>query len=298
MKKRKKIQTFDIVNTTLVVLITLLITYPLYFVLIASFSDPLEVGAGNTVLWIKGFTLESYKLVMENKLIWTGYRNSLIYSTLATFYYLVLLIPAGYAMSKKDLPFRNIISWYFFITMYLSGGLIPFYLLMKSLHLVNNPMSQIVATAIGAYNLIVVREYFNSSIEAELYSAAKIDGAGEGKCFLSIALPLAKPIVAVMGLWTIVGNWNSFTSALIYLRDSKYYPLQLVLRNLIFEAQMAVKMNVSIGIDELQAAVYRAKLAQTMKYSVVIVAAIPMLMIYPFVQKYFVKGIMIGSVKG
>ena len=169
--KGKKISLFDAVNVSLVVLITLILLYPLYFCVIASFSDPSEVIAGNTLLWIKDFTLEAYQNIIKESELWRGYGNTIIYTIFGTIYNLVLTIPAAYVLSKKHLPFKNIISWYFFLTMFISGGMIPTYLLMKDLHLVNNPLVMIIGVGVSAYNLIVARQFFSNSIPSEIYEA-------------------------------------------------------------------------------------------------------------------------------
>lgn len=299
MQKRfKRLTLFDVVNVLLVVLITAIIAYPLYFCVIASFSDPAEVAAGHTLVWIKDFTLDAYKLVLKEDQLWVGYRNTIIYTTLSTLYRLALTITAAYVLSKDKLPFRNLLSWYFFITMYIGGGMIPEYILIKNLGLLDTPWVMIIGTAgVNAYNLIVTRQYFSTSIPSSLYEAAYIDGAGEWKTFISIALPLSKPIMTVMMLYIGVGCWNAYYKALLYIYDKKLYPLQLVLRNILNANQLDLS-NIQGGSSELASLVYRANMAQGMKYSIVILASLPLIIAYPFMQKYFEKGVMVGSVKG
>lgn len=299
MQKRfKRLTLFDVVNVLLVVLITAIIAYPLYFCVIASFSDPAEVAAGHTLVWIKDFTLDAYKLVLKEDQLWVGYRNTIIYTTLSTLYRLALTITAAYVLSKDKLPFRNLLSWYFFITMYIGGGMIPEYILIKNLGLLDTPWVMIIGTAgVNAYNLIVTRQYFSTSIPSSLYEAAYIDGAGEWKTFISIALPLSKPIMAVMTLYIGVGCWNAYYKALLYIYDKKLYPLQLVLRNILNANQLDLS-NIQGSSTELASLVYRANMAQGMKYSIVILASLPLIIAYPFMQKYFEKGVMVGSVKG
>lgn len=299
MQKRfKRLTLFDVVNVLLVVLITAIIAYPLYFCVIASFSDPAEVAAGHTLVWIKDFTLDAYKLVLKEDQLWVGYRNTIIYTTLSTLYRLALTITAAYVLSKDKLPFRNLLSWYFFITMYIGGGMIPEYILIKNLGLLDTPWVMIIGTAgVNAYNLIVTRQYFSTSIPSSLYEAAYIDGAGELKTFISIALPLSKPIMAVMTLYIGVGCWNAYYKALLYIYDKKLYPLQLVLRNILNANQLDLS-NIQGSSTELASLVYRANMAQGMKYSIVILASLPLIIAYPFMQKYFEKGVMVGSVKG
>ena len=297
LAKKKKFATFDIVNATLVVLITLLFTYPLYWVIIASFSDPLQVSSGNTLFFIKDFTLEMYQQILEQSEIWVGYRNSIIYTIVGTLYNLVLTIPAAYVLSKKYLPGRNFLSWYFFLTMYIGGGLIPSYLLIRDLHLLDNPLVLIIGAGVSAYNLIVTRSFYSSSIPEDIYEASYIDGASEWATFTKIAMPLSKPIIAVMALYYGVGRWNDYFTALIYITQQKYYPLQMVLRNILFKfAKISIPDNATM--DVIMELVRKQELANGMKYGVMILASIPLLVAYPFVQKHFTKGVMIGSVKG
>ena len=297
LHKKKRMATFDIVNTALVVFITLLFTYPLYWVVVASFSDPLQVSAGHTLFFIKDFTVEMYEQILAETQIWTGYRNSIIYTILGTMYNLVLTIPAAYVLSKKYLPGRNFLSWYFFLTMYIGGGLIPSYLLIRDLKLLDNPLVLIIGAGVSAYNLIVTRSFYATSIPEDIYEAAHIDGATEFGIFTKIAMPLSKPIIAVMALYYGVGRWNDYFTALIYITQQKYYPLQMVLRNILFKfAKISIPDNASM--DVIMELVRKQELANGMKYGVMILASIPLLVAYPFVQKYFTKGVMIGSVKG
>ncbi len=295
--KQRRMSPFDVVNALLVILITVVVAYPLYFCVIASFSDPTEVASGNTLLFIKDFTVDAYKLILKEDRLWVGYRNTIIYTVLATLYRLALTIPAAYVLSKDKLPFRNTLSWYFFLTMYVSGRMIPEYQLIKDLHLLDNPLVMGVGTGVSAYNLIVTRQYFSSSIHPNIYEAAYIDGAGEWRTFTSVALPLAKPIIAVMSLYIGVGAWNTYYKALLYIYDKDYHPLQLVLRNILNANQLDLS-NIQGNTGDLAEMVYRAHMAQSMKYSIVIVASLPLIIVYPFLQKYFVKGAMVGSVKG
>lgn len=297
-KKRKKKKLFDIVNNSLVILITFIIMYPLYFCIVASFSEPKQIAMGNTLLTVKNFTLDAYKYVFQEKQLWVGYRNSIIYTVLGTLYNLVLTIPAAYVLTKKDLPFRTAISWYFFLTMYISGGMIPTYLLIKDLGLIDNPWVLIIGAGVSCYNLIIARQYFSSSIPGEIFEAAHIDGASEWSCFTKIAMPLAKPIIAVMALYYGVGHWNSYYNALLYIRKSKYYPLQLVLRNILMTNELSLANIESADAETAAYMVHRAEMAQGMKYAIIFIASAPLLIAYPFAQKYFTKGIMIGSVKG
>lgn len=296
--KKKKIEIFDVINTLLVLLITVIVVYPLYFCVIASFSEPDQVALGKTLLGIKGFTTEAYQYVLQEEQIWIGYRNSIIYTFFGTLYNLVLTIPAAYALTKKYLPCRNFISWFFFLTMYFAGGMIPTYMVIKDLGLINNPLVLIIGAGVSCYNLIVTRQFFASSIPEDLYEAAYIDGASEMKCFFSIAMPLAKPIIAVMALYYGTSRWNNYYTALLYIRDKAFYPLQLVLKNILMSNEMAMGAMENADADTIAYLVRRAEMAQGMKYAIIFIASAPLLIAYPFIQKYFTKGVMIGAVKG
>ena len=290
---------FNSVNMLLTLLVTAVMAYPLYFILIASFSDPFKVYNG-TVTWLpQGFTLEAYVNILRYDIIWTGYRNTIFYTVFGTFYNLALTIPAAFVLSRRQLPLHTPISWFFFITMYFGGGLIPTYMLYDQLGLLNSPLAMVLGTGVSCYNLIVSRQYFSSSIPDELQDAARIDGASDIRFFFRIALPLAAPIIAVMGLYYSVGHWNSYFSALIYLTNSRLFPLQLVLRNILILNQNAMaNMSYDDDLELVASAARQAYMANSMKYALILVASAPLLGLYPFIQKYFVKGVMIGSVKG
>lgn len=289
---------FDTANIILVLLITIVVTYPLYFCIIASFSDPNSVSLGQTALWIRNFTLDSYKYVFKEDQIWIGYRNSFFYTAAGTLYNLLLTIPAAYVLTKKYLPIRNAISWFFFITMYFSGGMIPTYIWTRDLGLINTPWVLVIGAGVSCYNLIVTRQYFDSSIPNELYEAAYIDGASEYQSFFKIALPLSKPILAVMALFYGVGHWNSYYSALLYITKKDLYPLQLVLRNILIVNQVAMNNIEMSDTNTITYLLYLARMAEGMKYAIIFIASAPLLMAYPLVQKHFTKGVMLGSVKG
>lgn len=300
MKKKKKLSPFDVGNTIIMLLVLFLAAYPLYYTVIASLSDPNAVASGKVVWWPVNLTLDAYKQVFVYKPIWTGYMNSLYYTVAGTAFNIFLTIPAAYALSKKYLPMRNGIMTVFFITMYFGGGLVPTYLLVKGMGLLDTRTVMIIMGGLSVYNLIVARVYFSTSISDTLYEAAEIDGAGEYRKFFSIALPLAKPIIAVMILYYAVGHWNGYFDALIYISDKKLEPLQLVLRKVLILNQNALNNEVlknSVDTEALKESVKRARAAYTMKYAMVFIGSFPLLVTYPFVQKYFVKGVMIGAVK-
>jgi putative aldouronate transport system permease protein len=291
---------FDIFNTIILSLCLLLVLYPLYFVIIASISEPYEVARGNITFFPRGFTLAAYENVLKYHDVWVGYKNTVFYTAFGVLFSLFLTLTSAYVLSRKKFRFRRFFLWYFLITMYFSGGLIPTYLLVKSLGLINKLYTLIVLGAFSVFNMVITRTFFADTIPDELYESAEIDGAGEMRMFLRIALPLSGPIVAVMALYYGVGQWNSFFNALIYLSDKKLMPLQIVLRSILLLNQMALNQLDLSSMDEeaLRAASKRAYMAQGMKYSLIFIASFPLLAAYPFVQKYFVKGVLIGSIKG
>ena len=300
MGKLKSDKTFTVVNYTLLAILTLIILYPLYFTVIASISEPYEVVSGNVVLWPKGFTLESYAQIFHNEEIWTGFWNSTLYTVFGTMMSLILTIPAAYALSKKNLWGRGIITTYFVIIMYFSGGLLPTYLVVRDLGLLNQPYTLVIIGSFSVYNMVVARTYYQSSIPESLYEAAEIDGCSGFGQFFRIAIPLSKPIIAVIALYYAVGRWNDFYNSLVYITNSDYYSLQQILRNILLESQNALSAinGDTMSSEEMAYFMRRAYLAEAMKYAIIFVSSLPMLLIYPLVQKHFVKGVMVGSVKG
>lgn len=297
---------FNGVNLLLMAIVLLIFLFPLYFVIIASFSEPYAVANGKVFLWPVGFSLDAYKYVFQESRVWIGYRNSLYYTSFGTLLNLLLTIPTGYVLSKRNLIGRNFVSTYYIIPMYISGGLIPTYLQIKNMGLLNQPYTLIVIGGMSIYNMIVTRVFFQTTIPEELYESARMEGASELRIFAQIAVPLAKAIIAVMALFYAVGRWNSYFDALIYITKTEYMPLQIVLRSILLLNQNAMsaltdsqKAGMTIADAETMAEMARrAYIAEAMKYSLIIVAALPMLIAYPFVQKFFVQGVMIGSLKG
>ena len=292
---------FDITVNVLMSIILLIILYPLYFTVIASISSPYAVAKGQILFLPVDISIDSYKQVFAYKQIWVGYKNTIIYTVFGTMFNLFLTIPAAYGLSKKKLPGRSIITLIFLFTMYFNGGLIPTYLLVKSLNLLNTRYVLMIMGGISIYNTIVTRVYFSASIPDELYEAARIDGANEFRSFFTIALPLAIPIIAVMSLYYAVTHWNSYFNALLYVSQREYEPLQSVLRKVLILNENALNdeiMQDSLSPGELLDRAKRAYAAYSMKYSMVFIASAPLLAVYPLVQKYFVRGIMIGSLKG
>lgn len=283
---------FDIINHLILILVTIAVFYPLYFIVIASFSDPAAVASGNVHILPKGFNLDGYAKVFENEKIWTGYGNSILYTVVGTAINLALTIMAAYGLSKKTLPGQGILMGLITFTMFFSGGLIPSYLLVDKMGLNNTMWALILPSAVSVYNLIIARSYMSQNISGELEEAAKLDGCSDFNLFFRIALPLSKPIIGVVVLMYAVGHWNEYFSALIYLRDQSLYPLQVILRDLLIQTEQAANMGGDASVMELQ------KIADMLKYGVIVVSSLPVLCIYPFIQKYFAQGMMIGSVKG
>lgn len=289
---------FDFINTFLVILIVIACIYPLYFTVIASFSEPEEVLKGKVIFLPEHFTLDSYRTVFSYGKIWRGYLNTAMYTVFGTLYNLLLLLPASYAMAKKGLKGRNVLMALFVFTMYFGGGMVPTYMLMKDLHLINSPLVMIVPGAFSVYNMIITRTFFSSNFPPELAEAAKIDGAGEFRIFVQIALPLSGAIIAVMALFNALGHWNDFFNAMLYISDARYFPLQLVLRDVLLMNQNVNFSSTTMSTEALADLRRRQYLAETMKYSLIFIANLPMLVAYPFVQKYFVKGVTLGAIKG
>ena len=274
----------------ILILLALIVIYPLYFIIIASISDPDAVLAGRVYLFPEKITLSGFSKILNVSSVWKGYLNTIIYTVLTVIISLLVTITAGWSLSRKNLPFRKFFMVYFIIPMFFGGGLIPFYNVMSGLHLINTIWAIIIPAVLSVWNLFMTKTFFESSIPNSLIEAAKIDGAGHFRTFLVIVIPLAKPIIAVMALYYAIGQWNSYFNAMIFLQNEKLYPLQLVLKEILLAAESTMG-----GSGETILEQYR--LATQIKYVSVIVSSLPVLMLYPFVQKYFEQGIMIGSLK-
>ena len=278
----------------IVTLLMLIVLYPLIYVLSCSVSSPTAVGAGEVVLLPKGFTLMGYKRVFQEPDILLGYKNTLFYPLIGTAINLFVTVPAGYMLSKKEVPGRNLFMFLFMFTMYFSGGMIPSFLLVKSLHLYDTRAVLVILGAFSTYNCIICRTFF-AALPHELEEAAAIDGCSTVRTFVQIVLPLSQALLGVMVLYFAVGHWNSYFNAMIYVNNEKYKPLQLILRRILILEQASSNM-MEGGGDEYAAEQF--KLKELIKYSVIVVSSLPVLVLYPFLQKYFVQGVMIGSIKG
>lgn len=280
------------VGFSLLALFTVAILVPLAYVVIASFMDPNVLNNQGISFRLKDWSLEAYRRVFADAMIWRGFANSFFYSVTATAISVFITLLAAYPMSKKDLVGRRFFNALFLITMFFGGGLIPTFILMNRLRLVNTIWALLLPGAFNVWNMILARTYYQS-ISKELWEAAQIDGATEIQYFFKILIPLCKPIIAVLALWGFVGMWNSYFDAMIYLNDAKLQPLQLVLRSILVQNTPQSGM-----IADIQSTAEMAKMAELLKYSTIVVSSIPLLVMYPFFQKYFDKGIMAGSIKG
>lgn len=287
---------FNVVNVAILLFLLIITAYPLYFVIIASISDPKLVTAGKVLLYPKGFNFKGYKEVLAYAPIWKGYANTIIYTVLFTGVSVAVSLLSGYSLAQKKLPGKKFITAFFIFTMFFNGGLIPTYLLMKEIGLYGKTAIIILMGAVNVTNIIISRTFIKSTVPDELFEAASVDGCSHTAFFFRIVIPVSKALIAVLVLFAAVGQWNSWFNAMIYLKSENQMPLQMVLRDLIV-SQSALSMasdSANVGGD----AAAQIYLVESMRYAVIIVSTLPIMCVYPFAQKYFVKGIMIGSVKG
>ncbi|AIQ39555.1 carbohydrate ABC transporter permease [Paenibacillus sp. FSL R7-0297] len=290
----------DRLYTLIVVLVSiaafLMVAYPLYFIIIASVSNSTMVSQGKVILWPKDINFYGYEQIFKDTRIWQGYFNTIVYTVLGTILNLLVTLPAAYALAHRKFKARRVIMPLFVFTMYFGGGMIPTYLLIRDLHLLNTPWVMIINGAISVFNLIITRTFFESSIPEELYEAATLDGCSHFRYFISVVIPLSKAVISVITLYYMVGHWNDFFNALLYINTDSLQPLQIILRNILLSNQ-AFAGGAGSGAGA-GAGSYAQQFADQIKYAVIIVSTVPVLMIYPFIQKYFEKGVMIGAVKG
>ena len=289
-KKSRGDIVFQIINGLLLGIMALIVLYPIYFIIIASFSSPEAVLGGKVVLFPVDINFDGYLKILERADIWRGYLNTIIYMVLTVILALAVAVPAGWALSRKTLPGKKLWMVYFIIPMFFGGGLIPFYNVMSNLGLVNTIWAIVLPSILSVWNLFMTKTFFESSISDGLIEAAKIDGAGPFRIFFSIVIPLSKAILAVMALYYAVGQWNSYFNAMIFLQDETLYPLQLVLKEILIASESTVGGSGETILEQF-------RLANQLKYVSVIVSSLPVLCLYPFVQKYFAQGVMIGSLK-
>ena len=284
-----------LVNTIFYIILLVIIVvcaYPIWYTIVASVSDATYVNSGAFILLPKGVHFEAYQYAFAQKDLWNGYVNTILYTVAGTIFGLALCLPCGYTLSRKDLPFRGIIMGLFVFTMYFSGGMIPTYLVINKLNLVNTRLILIILGSVSVYNMILIRTFFSSSIPDEMREAAFIDGCSNTRFFVQFALPLSKAIIAVIALYIAVAHWNNYYNALVYTTDRHIQPLQLYLRRLLL---------VSIdneSTDNPEEQMKFIQLVQVVRYAVIVMSTLPIMCLYPFLQKYFVQGVMIGSLKG
>lgn len=293
VKQSRSDRIFNIVNYTFLTLAMIVVLYPLIYVLSASFSTPYAVTSGQVWLFPVDFSLVGYETVFKNQDIVSGYLNSIIITVSGTIVSLIVTVMAAYPLSVRDFKGRNFFMALYTFTMMFSGGLIPSFLWIQQLHLYNTYWALILPSALSVYNMIIARTFFQSSIPYDLYESASLDGCSDIRYMLSIVIPLSKPILAVLVMYYGVGLWNSYFNALIYLADADKMPLRVVLRNIILQNQ--IDPSTMVDVDAM---LKKQGLSELLKYSLIVVSSVPMLILYPFIQKHFVKGVMIGALKG
>lgn len=285
---------FDISIHILAVIIIVLVCYPLLYVVAASFSSPLEVSRGNVIFFPKGTTLDAYENIIKNKDMISGYINTVKITVLGTAINIIMTTCCAYPLSRRDLAGCNTITKIVTFTMFFSAGMIPDYLLIKELGLMNSIWSLVLPGSISVYNMLVMRNFFQTSIPDGIVEAAMIDGCGNIQTLIRVVLPLSKAIMAVMLIFYMVGHWNAYFSAMMYMQSTDKYPLQLVLRNILLESKTYFAEGEGMGFTTADSALAYV----TIQYACIVVSSLPVLIMYPFMQKYFVKGVMIGAVKG
>ncbi len=283
---------FDGFVYTVMFLVLIACAYPLYFILIASVSNPMLISVGKVTIFPREFNLDGYARIFSYGRIWGGYANTFLYTILGTAINLVCTITGGYALSRKEMAGRRILLVLIAFTMFFSGGMIPSYMLVRGLNMIDTVWAMVIPNAVQVWNLMIARSFFESTIPDELLDAASIDGCGTLRFFGKIVLPLSPAIISVMILFYAISHWNAFFNAMLYLTKPERMPLQLVLRDILLANQATAMM------DDIETLLERQKVAEILKYGVIVVASIPVLVLYPFVQKYFVTGIMVGAIKG
>lgn len=284
---------FTIVNYAVLTIFLALIIYPLIFVVSSSFSDGTAVITGRVILWPVNFSTLAYEKVFSYPRIWSGYGNSLFYAVVGTLVNVTMTLLAAFPLSRRDLFGKNILVGLFLFTLFFNGGLIPSYLLVRDLGLRNTRWALIIPQALSVWNLLIAITFVRTSIPHELLEASQLDGCSDFNYFIRILLPLSTPLIAVLSLFYAIGHWNQFFAALLYLTNKDLFPLQIILRDILISSNIDLAM-----VEDIKVMAAREALRELLKYALIVVASVPVLMIYPFAQRYFVKGIMLGSVKG
>ena len=285
---------FALVTYGLIGLSIIAIIYPLYFIVIASISDPNLVQQGKVILFPRGVTFDGYMTIFGTSTIVRGFANSVLYTVVGTTLSVAMILTGAYALSRKDMPGRNLFMILFVITMFFDGGMIARYLVVKELGMLDTMWAVVLPGAVGVWNLIIARTFLQQNLSPELREAAQLDGASDFRFFFSIALPLSKPLIVLMAMIHIVANWNAFFDAMIYLSDESKYPLQLILRNVLIQSQASASGMDMASMDSTAAA---QKMGELLKYSMIVVSTIPLLVAFPFLQRYFIKGATLGALK-
>jgi multiple sugar transport system permease protein/putative aldouronate transport system permease protein len=284
---------FYTINDAILLLALLVVAYPIIYVFSASFSSPAAVMSNKVYLWPVEPSLRGYQAVFENNKVWVGYANTVFYTVAGTLINLFMTILCAYPLSRKDFVGRNFFMFFVTFTMIFSGGMLPTYIVIQQMHLLNTIWAMLLPGAVGVFNVIVTRTYYQSNISDELLEVAFLDGCSNFRFIWKIVVPLSKPITAVMVLFYAVGHWNAYFNAFLYLQDKALFPLQLYLREILIQNQITAEM-----VYDVEIAQARQGLSDLLKYSLIIVASVPVWCAYPFVQKHFVKGIMVGAIKG
>lgn len=284
---------FDVVNIVILTLVSLAILYPIWFIVIASFSDPDAINTGRVFLFPVGFNTTGYDKIFKNTQIWAAYGNTLFYTVAGTVINISLTMMFAYPLSRKEFFAQKGFLFFMMFTMYFQGGLVPTYILIQRLHLYNTRWVMLLLPALNVFNVIIARTNIQNNIPKELHEAAIIDGCNHFKYFGSIVLPLSQTIIAVLILYYGVAHWNDYMNGLIYLKNEQLYPLQLVLRGILVQNQVSPDM-----MGDIESMLEQQRAAELIKYGLIIVSSLPVLIVYPFFQKYFAKGVMVGSIKG
>ena len=292
-------RTFYAIVNAIVGVFMLIVLIPLVNIVASSFSSPGAVSSGKVLFWPVEFSLDGYKTVFQNKMIGTAYFNTFFYTVVGTMINLAMTMMAAYALARKNLPYKGFFMFLFTFTMLFSGGTIPNYMLIVNLKLYDTRWAMLLPGALSVYNMILTRTYILSNVPVELLEASQIDGCSDARYFTAVLLPLCKPIIAVVALYSVVGHWNSYFNAMIYLKDRALYPLQLFLREILVQSKLATLV-AEEGADEatLKYIEEQQMIANLLKYCVIVISTAPMMVIYPWMQRFFAKGVMIGSVKG
>ena len=283
---------FDIANGIIMLIVTLAIVYPLYFILISSVSDPMAVQTGQTMFMPKGINFEGYKAVFEDRRIWISYRNTIFYTITGVIVNLIVTMTCSFALTRKNMPGRNFFVFLIVLTMLFDGGMIPRYLIVRGIGIYNSIWAMILPRAASVFCILIARTFIQETIPEELYESAQSEGCSFARYFFLVVIPLSPALISILILNYGTGHWNSFFDAVLYLVNNELYPLQLVLRDILISAQGNINAENPEILQELIAR------AETVKYTIIIFASLPVLIVYPFLQKYFIRGVMIGAIKG